>query len=140
MSDKKHKGSCLCKAIKFELILPEKEVHVCHCGLCQKLHGGPGFALSCEKDWVIQGEENLTWYDSSEWAQRSFCGTCGTHLFFRMKDGSFHGVPAGVMDDLEGFKLGMHIFIDKKPDYYDFNDNAPRLTEKEFLEMVGAEK
>lgn len=138
MSDLKHHGSCLCGAVEFEVTLTEKDVHICHCNLCQKHGGGPSLSLQCGKDWTIKGEENLTWYNSSEWAQRGFCSKCGTHLLFKTNDGSYHGVPAGVLDSQDGFKIGMHIFVDKKPPYFDFTDDSPRLTEEEFLKMVGA--
>ncbi len=138
MSNLKKHGSCLCGGVKFDVTLQEDEVHICHCELCQKWHGGVGFGLKCEGDWVVQGEENLTWFDSSEWAQRSFCQKCGTHLLFKTHDGSYHGVSAGALDNATDLKLGMHIFIDKKPDYFDFTGDAPRFTEKEFLQMVGA--
>lgn len=138
MSDLKRTGGCLCGAVEFELTLKETDVHVCYCGLCQRHGGGPSLSLGCEKDWNIKGEDNITWYDSSDFAQRSFCSKCGTHLFFRMKDGSYHGIGAATLDSQDGFKIGMHIFVDKKPDYYDFADESPRLTEEEFLKMVGA--
>ena len=73
MSNLKRTGGCLCNAVKFDVILLDEEIHICHCGICQKWHGGPAIALKCEKDWHIQGEENMTWFDSSEWAHRSFC-------------------------------------------------------------------
>jgi hypothetical protein len=80
----------------------------------------------------------MNWFNSSEWAQRSFCSKCGTHLLFKTKDESYFGVAVGALDSQAGLKMGMHIFIDKKPDYFDFTGDAPRLTEKEFLEMVGS--
>lgn len=138
MSDLKRTGGCLCGEVKYEITLNDKDIHVCHCNICQKWHGGPGIALGCQNDWAINGEEKMTWFDSSEWAQRSFCKKCGTHLLFQMKDGSYFGVAVGSLDKTEGLAINSHIFIDKKPDYYDFADNCPRLTEKEFLEMVGA--
>lgn len=138
MAENKKKGGCLCGSVSFEITPNEEEVHICHCGLCRKWHGGPGFAVQCKSDWVINGEENMTWYKSSEWAERGFCSKCGSHLLFRTNDGSYHGVSAGVLDNQDGFKIGMHIFVDKKPPYFDFTDDSPRLTEKEFLEMVGA--
>ena len=138
MSDLKYKGGCLCGAVKIEVTLESEDVHICHCDMCRKWAGSSSFSLGCDKDWVIEGEENLTWYDSSEIAQRSFCNKCGTHLMFRTKDGNYQGVPAGALEGEKNFKLDKHIFIDKKPDYYDFADSIPRLTEKEFFEMVGA--
>lgn len=140
MSNNKQKGNCLCGAVNFEVTLKEKDVHVCHCGICQKWSGGSSLSLQCEGDWQVNGEDNLSWYNSSEFAQRGFCKTCGTHMLFKVNDGSYYGVTAGSLEDNEQFKLSMHIFIDKKPDYYDFKDDCPRLTEKEFLEFVGVEQ
>jgi hypothetical protein len=139
MSSNQQKGGCLCGAIEFEVTLNEKDVHVCHCGICQKWGGSSSLSLQCDGDWNIKGEESLSWYDSSEFAQRGFCQKCGTHMLFRMNDKSYYGVTAGSLESNEGFKLDMHIFIDKKPDYYDFKDECTRLTEDEFLKMVGAE-
>lgn len=137
MSNLKRRSSCLCGAVSFEVTLCGLDVHVCHCNICQKWSGGPDLSIRCEGDWKIEGEENVTWYDSSEHAQRAFCKKCGSHLFGRSKDGSYHGVMASL-DNKEGLKIGEHIFVDKKPDYYDFADDTPRLTEEQFLKMIGA--
>ncbi len=129
-------GSCLCGAVTFEAVLSETGVHVCHCTICQKWAGGPSLSLRCQEGWKIDGEENLTWYDSSEEAQRGFCSKCGSQLFFRTKSGSYHGVTA-ALDNKEGLHIGEHIFVDTKPSYYDFADDSPRLTEQEFLKKIG---
>ncbi len=137
MSDLDRTGSCLCGKVKFEVKLISAEVHVCHCNICQKWAGGPAFAIQCNGGWTIDGEENVTWYASSEWANRGFCKTCGTHLFFKTKDDSYYGVT-GLIDNKSDLKINEHIFVDKKPDYYDFVDDSPRLTEQEFFEKIGA--
>jgi hypothetical protein len=131
-----HSGGCLCGAVEYEVQLQEPKAHICHCHLCQKWGGSSSITLHTTPDWTIRGENKLKWYDSSEWAQRSFCSECGTHLLFRLKDGSYHGVTAGSLKDQSGLEIGMHIFIDKKPNYYDFKDDAPRLTEQEFQDMI----
>ncbi len=136
MSDMERTGSCLCGSVKFEVTLSEKEVHVCHCSICQRWAGGPGFAIKVEPDWKIEGEDKLTWYASSEHAKRGFCGTCGSHLLFRTNDGSYHGVTA-LLENLDDLKVGEHIFIDTRPDFYKFADGAPQLTEHEFLKKIG---
>ena len=136
MSDLQRSGSCLCEKVKFEVTLTENAVHICHCSQCRKWSGGSALCLGCLPEKKIEGEEFITWYDSSEFAQRSFCKNCGTHLFFRTKDGSYNGVSANF-DDLDGLEIGEHIFIDNKPSYYDFADDKPRLTEKEFLKKIG---
>ena len=132
MSEDKRSGGCLCGAVKYEAVLAAPHLHACHCNICQKWGGGPSLSLFCAGDWAITGEENLTWYDSSDWAQRSFCKKCGTHLFGRVPDGDYRGVHVGSLDDTSGLTLDKHIFIDKKPDYYDFSGDAKTLTEEEF--------
>lgn len=92
-------------------------------------------------DYKLDGENYLKWFESSDEAERGFCTNCGSHLFFRLKEGlgDYRGVSSGSLDDESGLKIDKHIFIDKKPEYYDFKDNSPRLTEREFLAQFGEE-
>ena len=128
-------GQCLCGAVKYEVELNSNHVHICHCNICQRWGGGPALAVDHKANWKAQGEENLTWYNSSEWAQRGFCKTCGSHIAFKTNDGSYHGITAGSLDTQEGLEIDAHIFIDKKPPYFDFTDKSPRLTEEQFLKQ-----
>lgn len=131
----KKTGSCLCKAVNYTAEFANNHVHVCHCTLCRIWSGGPGLSAQCNQDIEITGEDNLTWYGSSEWAKRGFCNKCGTNLFFKVNPdaGDYYGVSAGTIDDQSALKITGHIFIDFKPPYYDFNDDSPRQTEEEFL-------
>ena len=84
----------------------------------------------------ITGSEHIAHYQSSEWAQRCFCKHCGTHLF--VKVGNDYYINAGLFADNAGFETTSQIFIDCKAPYYDLANDTPKLTEAEFLEMVGA--
>ena len=134
----KRSGSCVCGSVKFDVTLPSLDMHVCHCTICRKLAGGPAFAVNCEKDVALEGEENLTWYRSSKWAERAFCKICGTHLFFRLVDAEMPewNMSASVLDKEDDFKITKHIYIDSKPPYYDLSDDAPRLTKEEFMAQL----
>ena len=46
MADKT--GRCLCGAVTFTAKGVERHVHACHCGMCRRWAGGPGFVLSAE--------------------------------------------------------------------------------------------
>lgn len=70
----------------------------------------------------------VTLYDSSDWAERGFCGNCGSNLFYRMKDGSYIGVPYGLLDNQEGFEFTTQIFVDRKPSTYDFTNKTKAMT------------
>lgn len=135
-------GSCNCSSVKFSAEIEKKTVHICHCNLCQKSMGGPSHTVTIMPgSLTIDSEESVQWFKSSDWAERGFCRHCGSNMFFREtgeSSGAYQGVSIGMLDDKTGYEIDSHIFVDKKPSYYDFNDKAPRMTEKEFLEMVGA--
>ncbi len=79
----------------------------------------------------------MTWFASSDWAERGFCGVCGSTMFYRLKEGGYINVAAGFLDERSVLApIDRHIFIDRKPPFYDFADTAPRLTGDEFLEQV----
>lgn len=131
-------GSCLCGAVT--LAAPDRsEVGVCHCGMCRKWGGGPLFAIQCGTAVSITGEDQVGTFASSPWAERGFCRTCGTHLFYRLTEGGSYAVPAGLFQGEVGFELESQIFIDKKPAYYALSNQTPTLTEREVMEQFGAD-
>lgn len=126
-------GECLCGKIKLRAQLAEKHVDVCHCGMCRTWGGGPllGVQATSAEQVEMDGEEHVSVYTSSEWAERGFCKHCGTHLFYRLKDGSFYDIPLGLLQQMDGFKLNTQIFIDRKPDFYSFAESTENMTEAE---------
>ncbi|MNP67224.1 Glutathione-dependent formaldehyde-activating enzyme [compost metagenome] len=70
-------------------------------------------------------------YDSSEWAQRCFCGTCGTHLLYRLKNGQFDSVSVGVLEGNTDWVFDLQVYIDEKPTYYCFANDTKTMTSAE---------
>jgi hypothetical protein len=71
-------------------------------------------------------------YKSSEWAERAFCGECGTHIFYRLLPSNEYYLPAGLFqDDGIEFEFKEQIFIDIKPSYYEFANQTLNMTEAE---------
>lgn len=126
-------GRCLCGAVEFAFEPAEAEVDACHCGMCQRWGGGPGLSIKASAMPRARGEVSV--YQSSDWGQRHFCKACGSHLFFVAPAVGYYGVSAGTLDDLSGLTFTTEIFIDRKPDLYDFANATKRLTEAEFLAM-----
>ncbi len=129
-----HKRQCLCGAVTFTAESVEHHHHACHCGMCRRWAGGPLLAASAE-GVIFAGEENITVFGSSEWAERGFCKVCGSNLFYRLRDGGGYHMPVGVFDDQSAFKVVGEIFIDRKPGGYAFAGDHPRLTEEETMAM-----
>ncbi len=126
-------GHCLCGAVRFEAEAVDANFSACHCVMCQRWSGGPIFATSVARvTW--HGEEHLTRYQSSDWAERGFCSICGSNLFYRVLKLKSHEMCIGAFDDKEGLIMASEIFIDRKPDGYTFAGDHARLTEKETLE------
>ena len=66
------KGSCLCGETRVVVKSMSKSVGVCHCSMCRKW-GGPVMAVDCGSEVSFEGEENISVFNSSEWAERGFC-------------------------------------------------------------------
>ena len=109
------KGQCLCGAIKFTAKNVSNKVAACHCGMCRRWGGGPLMAVSCGTEVTFEGEENITVFNSSDWAERGFCRKCGSHIFYRLKEIKEHQIPAGLFDNQGGFNFDLQVFIDRKP-------------------------
>ena len=120
------KGHCLCGTVQLEG-RGASWIDVCHCDMCQHWHGGPGMAVYFEDGvTVTAGTDQITAYESSDWARRSFCSTCGSTLYFTMKGAATqHFAQAGLFDLPDGTQITEHIFVDEKPPYYDFSVSAP---------------
>jgi len=124
-------GSCLCGAVGVVAKTMGKNVGVCHCSFCRKWTGGPLLAVDCGTDVAFEGEENITTFDSSEWAERGFCKKCGSHVFYRLKESNQYIMPAGLFDDDKVFVLDHQIFIEEKPSYYSFANETTNMTGEE---------
>lgn len=78
-------GSCLCGAIRFRVPLPPLWVAHCHCSMCRRAQGAAfvtWFGVTGERFAFIGSGDRLRIHRSSPEATRSFCGRCGTPLFF----------------------------------------------------------
>lgn len=92
---------------------------------------------SSDVDWV--GEDKITTYTSSEWAERGFCSLCGSSLFYRVTapgphQGRWH-IAFGTVDDQSGIDMNLEYFIDLKPEAYTFAGERKKLTEAEVFEI-----
>ena len=133
-------GACLCGAVDLTVTVNSHDVDACHCHMCQKWGGGHLLAVECDEQVSIGGEENVGVYASSDWAERGFCRQCGTHLFYRLKEGGHYAVPAGLINNGEPWVLNQQIFIDEKPAFYAFANSTRNMTGAEVFEAFANSK
>ena len=125
---KEHVGSCLCGAVGVVAGTASNRIDACHCNMCRNWGGGPLLAVECASDVVFGGEEHISRFDSSEWAERGFCAKCGTHLFYRLKSDDHYAIPVGLFDSGADWKLEDQIFIDEKPAFCSFAEKTRNRT------------
>lgn len=118
-------GRCLCGGVAFTVAGLPAEAIACHCTMCRRQSGH--FWVSANiaaTDLELTGAENLRWYAASEIAERGFCGTCGSFLFWRRPGSDRIAVAMGSLGAPTGAHIERHIFVAEKGDYYTIDDDA----------------
>jgi hypothetical protein len=79
-------------------------------------------------DIEIDGAAHITWYRTSPDAERGFCSTCGSHLFWKLSTRDYTGILSAVFDEPSGLRMAKHIFVADEGDCYEITDGLPRFT------------
>ncbi len=96
--------------------------------------------VDCGNEVEFSGEQNISLFQSSDWAERGFCKCCGTHLFYRLKSEQLHMMPVGLFEDDAEFEFTTQVFIDEKPNYYAYSNKTECLTGEELFALYAPPK
>jgi hypothetical protein len=117
-------GGCQCGAIRFRVEGELSHSSICHCRMCQKAFGGYYAPLvsvrGADFEWT-RGERKT--FRSSNFAERGFCGDCGTPLTFEAPDGMALAIAA--FDRPEGIAPTIQWGTEAKLPYVDHVPNLP---------------
>jgi hypothetical protein len=121
-------GGCYCGRVRYRARQVSREAVECHCAQCRR-QAGHRYASSGARtsDIEIEGAGNLTWFRASPDAERGFCATCGSHLFWRRTREDYCGIFAASLDAPTGLHMAKHIFVADKGDYYEITDRLPQF-------------
>lgn len=128
-------GHCLCGAVTFTAI-PKHGMHACHCESCRRWTGGVYLGVDCGDSVEVTNSGAMTVYESSDWATRSFCRSCGSTLFWTLKGGGLTAVSVQAFDDPSVFAFESEIFIESKPGNYEFAGYRVRMTGEEVMAQL----
>jgi len=121
-------GGCYCGRVRYQARGISRDVVECHCSQCRKQAGHRYASTGAKTSEVeIEGAENITWFRASPDAERGFCSTCGSHLFWRQCDEDYTSILAASLDAPSGLRMTKHIFVDDKADYYQIDDGLPQF-------------
>lgn len=134
------KGQCLCGAVRISAVPARPALSACHCDMCRRWTSSAFMAIDAERGSVeVTGPARTI--TTSDWAERAFCGDCGSPLWYRITlEGPMHGqmqLAAGLFENAAGADLRLELFIDRKPDGYAFEGGGTRrqMTEAEVIAM-----
>ena len=106
-------GGCRCGAVRYRAEVDDPTRHgLCHCEDCRRSSGAPAGAwLAVPKDSfsVTRGEARR--WDGNGGAERYFCGTCGTGLYY-LNDAVLPGIAdiqSATLDDAANYAPGAQI-------------------------------
>ncbi len=141
MSDVKT-AACLYGTVKMSAAL-KPGLGACHCSSCRRWCGGPLMSVHAEGAVeVTAGAEAIKTYASSDWAERAFCGECGSGLYYHLQPSEHfpqgeYIVSACLFDDQTGFKFDHEVFVDGNPGWYSFSgeETRNRMTEADVFAM-----
>ena len=134
---KKLEGGCECGGVRWEVAeaTPMGPVVACHCGQCNRSSGHFLAAVNILESGISWPKtETLVWYQSSDFAERGFCGTCGSQIAWRMSDPAVRNsasMMVGSFDDKDVLTLDRHIYVAHKASYYEITDDLPQYPDSD---------
>ena len=111
-------GSCLCRAIRYEVRGPITELRACHCKDCQKASGTNGSVnamIPTSAFTITQGtpKRYSVVAASGRTLHRFFCGECGSPLFSRRETvPETTSVRIGTLDSAPPMKVTANIWTE----------------------------
>lgn len=119
-------GGCLCGAVRYRATPTHREGYYCHCRMCQLAFGNTRAAfVNLRKDEVEWTRGAPSCYASSAFAQRGFCGQCGTPLSFEYDSSQRMDLSVGSLDDPGAFTPASHFAIEARVAAWHCEDGLP---------------
>jgi hypothetical protein len=110
-------GRCLCGGVRYRVLGPLRDVHVCHCSVCRRTHGGPAAYTACAREHLELVEtRGLRWHEH-DGARRGFCAECGGRLFWSRADRPTISIAAGSLDEPTGLTVATHVHVGSAGDW-----------------------
>lgn len=127
-------GQCLCGAVTVQVAgVHDPRAAACHCRMCQRWSGG--LFLSFNADAVgVTVTGPITRFASSNFAERAFCGVCGSHVWVRDTgpDSTSFDIMPGLFDEAKDWPLRSEIYVDRVMASVKLQGDHARATRAEY--------
>ena len=126
-------GGCLCGAVRYRAKRPLRPAVACHCQQCRRTSGNFVNATCVSReDFALTNADGLKWYKSSDYADRGFCGECGSSLLWSAHERDTMTIMCGTIDGDTGLRTVANICVADKGDYYAINPSEPQYDSTDY--------
>ena len=129
-----YKGRCFCGDVQFSLRGKPEAMAYCHCYSCRHWSGGPVSAFTLWKPETVeitQGKDKIAVFDKNPGtdnettvSKRTWCKSCGGHIYTEHPTMGLIDVPAVVIEDFT-FKPGFHVHYQET--VHPMQDDLPKF-------------
>lgn len=132
-------GQCMCGAVTVTATGAAPVIRACHCDMCRRWTSSMFMSVP-----TVPGSVTVTGpaktYRSSDWAERAFCGTCGSPLWYASLHYDHKNLAAGLFGNAANNTLALEFFSDLKPEGYALAGDHKRLTAAETIALFAPEE
>jgi hypothetical protein len=137
-------GSCLCKAVAYEISGELGDFGYCHCTSCRKASGtayGANVPVERARIRFTNGTAALSEYESSPGKFRAFCSRCGSPIYaWLAAKPDVLRVRLGSLDTPFAKRAKAHTFVSDKAEWDVIDDDIPQFEKwasRDVLEQPG---
>lgn len=131
-------GRCLCGAVTISATRGKPIIRACHCDMCRRHCSSMFMSIPTLPGSVVVDGPAMS-YRSSDWAERGFCGTCGSTLWYMTVHDQQRNLAAGLFDNAAGNALTLEFFADMCPDGYALAGEHRRMSTEETVALFARE-
>ena len=118
-------GGCLCGAVRYTATPDHREGYYCHCRMCQLAFGNSRAAFLNLRKREVAWASRPTFYASSKFALRGFCGHCGTPLSFEYLGSERMDLSVGSLDEPSAIAPVSHFAVESRIANWHADDGLP---------------
>ena len=127
------RGQCLCGAVSVTAATSNPELRACHCEMCRRQNSFAFLNVQTEPESIVVNGP-LTVFKSSEWAERAFCTTCGSMLWYGLQYNGERHLSAGLFPKLSGAMV-QEYYVDECLFRNGFAGGHQKLTRQETIAL-----
>lgn len=128
----------MCGKVRYVAEIENDDAYLCHCRMCQRSSGNVSLAMKSVKQAGVRWQGEPDYYQSSPFARRGFCASCGTSLTFEYTDGSSEHMDliVGTFDDPAPYKPKHHFGAESMHRAWLDTESLPEMRSEDYKPLA----